>query len=347
MRSGDFKASYAEDIRVLQTNFIKICIGIFILFLITFVLIADKYFIYIINLAAIAIIGSLGLNLLTGFTGQISIGHAGFLAIGAYSSAILTSKCSFPFLLALPVAGAITTFAGLLVGIPSLRLKGLYLAITTFAFGFIVEHVANTWDSLTNGSQGMVVPPVEIFGVTFDTDRGLFFIVFPITAFAIIFARNLIRSKPGRAWIAIRDQDIAAQTIGINLLWYKLSSFAVSSFYAGIAGALFAHYLMYISPGHFELLVSVQYLAMIIVGGLGSILGSIFGAVFMILLPEFLKFLPDLLRDSYPVIVESFADINLILNGLIIILFILKEPKGLYGIWTDIKVYWRNWPYTY
>jgi branched-chain amino acid transport system permease protein len=347
MRSGDFKASYAEDMRILQTDFIKVCIGLFIVSLIAFVMIADKYFVYLINLAAIATIGSLGLNLLTGFTGQISIGHAGFLAIGAYSSAVLTSKCGFPFLLALPAAGAITTFAGLLVGIPSLRLKGLYLAITTFAFGFIVEHVANTWDSLTGGSQGMVVPPVEILGQSFDTDRGFFFIVFPITAFAIIFARNLIRSKPGRAWIAVRDQDIAAQTIGINLLWYKLSSFAVSSFYAGIAGALFAHYLMYISPGHFELLVSVQYLAMIIVGGLGSILGSIFGAVFMILLPEVLKFLPDLLRGTCPVIVERFADINLILYGLIIILFILKEPKGLYGIWTDIKVYWRNWPYTY
>ena len=347
MRSGDFKVSYAEDIRVLQTNFVKICIGIFILFLIGFVLIADNYFIYLINLAAIATIGALGLNLLTGFTGQISIGHAGFLAIGAYSSAIMTSKCSFPFLIALPVAGAITTVAGLLVGIPSLRLKGLYLAITTFAFGFIVEHVANSWSSLTNGSQGMVVPPVETFGVAFDTDRGFFFIVFPIAAFAIIFARNLIRSRPGRAWIAIRDQDIAAQAIGISLLWYKLSSFAVSSFYAGIAGALFAHYLMYIGPGHFELLVSVQYLAMIIVGGLGSVLGSIFGAVFMTLLPEILKFLPDLLRGSCPVIVERFADINLILYGLTIILFILKEPKGLYGIWNDVKVYWRNWPYTY
>jgi branched-chain amino acid transport system permease protein len=347
MRSGDFKVSYAEDIRVLQTNFVKICIGIFISVLIAFVLIADNYFIYLINLAAIATIGSLGLNLLTGVTGQISIGHAGFLAIGAYCSAILTSKCGFPFLVALPAAGAISTVAGLLVGIPSLRLKGLYLAITTFAFGFIVEHVANSWSSLTNGSQGMVVPPVEIFGVSFDTDRSFFFIVFPFTAFAIIFARNLIRSKPGRAWIAIRDQDIAAQAIGISLLWYKLSSFAVSSFYAGIAGALFGHYLMYIGPGHFELLVSVQYLAMIIVGGLGSVLGSVFGAIFMTLLPEILKFLPDLLRSSYPVIVERFADINLILYGLIIILFILKEPKGLYGIWNDIKVYWRNWPYTY
>ena len=346
MRSGDFKTSYAEDIALLQTTLIKVCIGIFVISLIGFVLIADKYSIYIINLSAIATIGSLGINLLTGFTGQISIGQAGFLAIGAYSSAILT-KSGFPFLVALPLAGLISTIAGLLVGIPSLKLKGLYLAITTFAFGFIVEHLANSWVSLTNGAQGMEVSPANIFGVNFDTDKRFFFLVFPITAFAIIFARNLVRSKPGRAWIAIRDRDIAAETIGIDLYWYKLSSFAVSSFYAGVAGGLIAHYIQYIGPTHFELLVSVQYLAMIIIGGLGSVLGSIFGAVFMTVLPEFLKILPDLLRSGYPMVAEKFADINLILYGLIIMLFVIIEPKGLNGIWNNVKIYWRMWPYTH
>jgi len=346
MRSGDFKTSYAEDIALFQTTFIKVCIGIFVIFLIGFVLIADKYTIYIINLCAIATIGSLGLNLLTGFTGQISVGHAGFLAIGAYSSAILT-KCGLPFLVALPLAGLISTIAGLLVGIPSLKLKGLYLAITTFAFGFIVEHLANSWVSLTNGAQGMVVIPANIFGANLDTDKSFFFLVFPLTAFAIVFARNLVRSKPGRAWIAVRDRDIAAETVGIDLFWYKLSSFAVSSFYAGIAGSLMAHYMQYIGPTHFELLVSIQYLAMIIIGGLGSIIGSIFGAIFMTILPEVLKLLPDLLRKSYPLVVERFADINLILYGLIIMLFVIIEPKGLNGIWNNIKVYWRMWPYSY
>jgi len=346
VRSGDFKTSYKEDISLLQTTFIKVCIGLFVISLIGFVLIADKYFVYIINLSAIATIGSLGINLLTGFTGQISVGQAGFLAIGAYSSAILT-KCGFPFLLALPLAGLISTIAGFLVGIPSLKLKRLYIAITTFAFGFIIEHLANSWVSLTNGAQGMVVSPANIFGINIDTDKEFFFLVFPLAVLATIFARNLVRSKPGRAWIAIRDRDIAAEAMGIDLYRYKLSSFAVSSFYAGVAGSLMAHYFQYIGPTHFELLISVQYLAMIIIGGLGSILGSIFGAVFMTALPELLKLLSDLFKGSFPIFGEKFADINMILYGLIIMLFVIIEPKGLNGIWNNVKVYWKMWPYTH
>ncbi len=346
MRSGDLKTSYSEDIALLETPFVKACIGLFVILLLGFVLVGDKYSIYIINLAAIATIGSLGLNLLTGFTGQIAVGHAGFLAIGAYSSAILTGH-GLPFLVALPLSGFISAGVGLLVGIPSLKLKGLYLAITTFAFGFIVEHLANSWDSLTGGAQGIAVNPASVFGICFDTDRSFFFLVFPLTVLAILFGSNLVRSKPGRAWIAIRDRDIAAETIGIDLYHYKLSSFAVSSFFGGIAGSLMAHYLQYIGPTHFSLLVSIQYLAMIVVGGLGSILGSIFGAVFMTILPELLKLLPDLLRHSCPALVDKFADINLILYGLIIMLFIIFEPGGLNAIWNRIKVYWRMWPYTH
>jgi len=346
MRSGDFKTSYREDIAILQTTFVKVCVVLFVIGLIGLILISDVYVIYIINLCAIATIGALGLNLLTGFTGQISVGHAGFLAIGAYSSAILV-EAGLPFLLALPAAGFIATLCGMLVGIPSLKLRGLYLAITTFAFGYIVEHVANSWVSLTNGANGMTVMPVSLFGMDFDTDKGFFFIVFPIAVLAVMYARNLIRSRPGRAWIAIRDRDIAAETMGIGLRWYKLSAFAVSSFYGGVAGALYAHYMQYIGPNHFELSLSVQYLAMIIVGGMGSILGSIFGAVFMTILPEILKYLPDLLKDSFPFLVERFADIHLILYGLIIMLFVIIEPKGLYGIWRNIKTYWQMWPYTH
>jgi len=346
MRSGDFKTSYREDIAILQTAFVKVCVVLFLIGLIALVLVSDVYFIYIINLCAIATVGALGLNLLTGFTGQISVGHAGFLAIGAYSSAKLV-EAGLPFLLALPAAGFIATFCGMLVGIPSLKLRGLYLAITTFAFGFIVEHVANSWVSLTNGANGMTVIPASLFGMTFETDKSFFFLVFPITVLAVIYARNLVRSKPGRAWIAIRDRDIAAETMGIDLRWYKLSAFAVSSFYGGVAGALYAHYMQYIGPNHFELYLSVQYLAMIIVGGMGTVLGSIFGAVFMTILPEILKYLPDLLRETFPLVVERFADINLILYGLIIMLFVIIEPKGLYGIWKNIKTYWQMWPYTH
>ncbi|HOP47104.1 MAG TPA: branched-chain amino acid ABC transporter permease [Desulfobacteraceae bacterium] len=344
MRSGDYHTTYKEEIAILQTSFVKVWVGLFIVALISFVSVADNYFIYIVNLCAIATIGSLGLNILTGLTGQISIGHAAFLAIGAYSSAILV-KNGFPLLLSLPISGFIATACGFVVGIPSLRLRGLYLAITTFAFGYIVEHVANMWVSLTNGANGMMVQPASILGVNFDTDRSFFFLVFPITILAVLFGRNMIRSKMGRAWVAIRDRDLAAETMGIGLSRYKLYAFAVSSFYAGIAGALYAHYMQFIGPTHFELYLSVQYLAMIIIGGLGSILGSIFGAVFMTILPELLKYLPDIFRESWPLIIERFADINLMLYGLIIMLFVIIEPKGLYGIWNNTKVYWRMWPY--
>lgn len=346
MRSGDYNTTYKEEISIFQTSFVKCCVGIFILTLVGFVLIADNYFVYIVNLCLIATIGALGLNILTGLTGQISIGHAAFLAIGAYSSAILV-KSGFPFLLALPLSGLIATVCGFVVGIPSLKLKGLYLAITTFAFGFIVEHVANMWVSLTNGANGMTVLPASIFGLSFDTDHMFFFLAFPITILAVIYARNLVRSRLGRAWIAIRDRDLAAETMGIDLCRYKLIAFALSSFYAGVAGALYAHYMQFIGPTHFELYLSVQYLAMIIIGGLGSVLGSIFGAIFMTVLPELLKYLPDLFRESCPVIVERFADINLMLYGTIIMLFVIIEPKGLFGIWNNTKVYWRMWPYTH
>ena len=346
MRSGDYHTTYDQEIAIFQTPFVKICVGIFMLALVGFVLVADSYFVYIVNLCLIAAIGALGLNILTGLTGQISIGHAAFLAIGAYSSALLV-KIGVPFLLALPLSGLIATVCGFVVGIPSLKLKGLYLAITTFAFGYIVEHVANMWVGLTNGANGMMVEPATVFGICFDTDHRFFFLVLPITILGVLYARNLVRSKLGRAWIAVRDRDLAAETMGIDLCRYKLSAFALSSFYAGVAGALYAHYIQFIGPTHFEIYLSVQYLAMIIIGGLGSILGSIFGAVFMTILPELLKYLPDLFRESCPLIVERFADINLMLYGIIIMFFVIIEPKGLYGIWNNTKIYWRMWPYTH
>ncbi len=347
MRSGDFKTSYREDFAILQTRFIKITIALFVAALCGYISLTDNsYLIYLVNISAIATIGALGLNVLTGLTGQISVGHAGFLAIGSYGSAIL-NNLGLPFCLSLPLGGAVAALAGLIVGLPSLKMKGLYLAITTFAFGFIVEHLANSWVGLTKGANGMEVMPPQILGYAFDDDRKFFFVVFPIACLAVIYTRNLLRSRPGRAWIAIRDRDLAAEGIGISLYHYKLSAFCVSSFLAGLAGGLYGHYMQYISPTNFEMFVSVQYLAMIIVGGMGSVLGSIFGAIFMTLVPELLKYLPDMLRDSYPLVVERFADVNLILFGLIIMLFVIIEPKGLYGIWQNIKTYWRMWPYTH
>ncbi len=351
MGSGYFNTNYRDEIKIFQTRFVKFWLGLFALFLVLFPYLADSYLIYLINISMISIIAALGLNILTGYTGQISLGHAAFLAIGAYTSGILTTKLGISFWFALPAAGFFAAFFGFLVGIPALRLKGLYLIMATMAFSFIIQHVLIRWDSLTSGLSGLSVPYPRIGSFVIDDDRRYYYLILVVTVIAVAFARNLFRTKVGRAFIAIRDQDVAAKVMGINLTKYKVLSFVISSFYAGIAGSLYAHYITNITPEHFSLMLSIEYIAMIIVGGMGSILGSIYGAPFIILLPEGLKILADFLSESFPlidrVVANSFFEIKNGAYGLIIILFLIFEPKGLYGRWQTIKTYWTTWPYTY
>lgn len=347
MINGNFKTNYEDEIKIFQTPFVKFWLVLLFIGLVIFPFVADRYIIYLINLCGIAIIGALGLNILTGYTGQISLGHAGFLAIGGYTSAILSTKFGIPFWLAMPLSGIMAALAGMIVAVPSLRLKGLYIAITTFAFGFIVDHVIIHWESLTNGPSGISAPRPSLGIFVFDSDKSYYFIIIGMVILATAFARNLFRGRVGRAFIAIRDRDIAAEIIGINLTKYKIQAFSISSFYAGIAGSLMAHYFDVITFENFTLMLSIQYLAMIIVGGVGSILGSIYGATFITLLPEVIRFLTDIFREEYPSLTTRFADLKSVTFGLIIILFLIFGPKGLYGMWRDIKVYWKNWPFTY
>ena len=351
MGSGYFNTNYRDEIKIFQTRFVRFCLALFAVFLALFPLIADSYITYLINISMIAIIAAMGLNILTGYTGQISLGHAAFIAIGAYTSGILTSTVGLTFWLALPAAGLVTAFFGMLVGIPALRLKGLYLIMATMAFSFIVEHVLVRWNSLTNGLSGMSVPYPSIGKFSIDDDTSYYYLLLIVTILAVAFAKNLFRTRPGRAFIAIRDQHVAAKVMGINLTKYKVLSFIISSFYAGIAGSLYAHYLTSITPEHFSLMLSIEYIAMIIVGGMGSILGAIYGALFITLLPEILKTVADMIAQNVPVIERvvalSFFEIKNAAYGLVIILFLIFEPKGIYGKWRDIKVYWTKWPYKY
>ncbi|MFH2011938.1 MAG: branched-chain amino acid ABC transporter permease [Pseudomonadota bacterium] len=347
MTSGNFKTSYAADMAIFQTTWIKVWMAILFVVVIIFPFWAGPYLTYVINLAAIAAIGALGINLLTGYTGQISIGHGAFIAIGAYSTAILHVDAGFPFWLALPTGALITAISGLIIGIPSLRLKGLYLVMSTFAFSFVVQYVIIKWESLTRGSTGMGVPSPEIFGYAIATDRAFYFLVMPILAVSVLFARNIIRTKVGRAWVAIRDRDISAEVMGVNLAKYKVMSFFISSFYAGITGGLYAYYITDISPEHFPLILSIDYLVMIIIGGMGSIIGSILGAMFVIMLPEGIRMIADLFGTTYPFLVDRFFDIKVMAFGLAIILFLMFEPNGLYGRWVKIKIYYKLWPYKY
>lgn len=347
MASGQYKTNYREDMKIFQTLFVKFWVWLLMLFLVVFPFVAGQYSLYIANLCGIAIIGALGLNILSGYTGQISLGHAAFIAIGAYASTILSVRWGLPFWVSFPIAGVISALSGLIIAIPCLRLRGLYLAIATFAFYFIVEYVIIHWNSLTNGTGGMAVPEPSFFGFDLDSDLKIYFLILFLTICAVAFARNLIRTEAGRAFIAIRDHDIAAEVIGIDITKYKILSFMVSSFYAGIAGSLYAVTLSFIGPEHFTFLMTIEYLAICLVGGVGTIVGTIYGAIFITMLPEGIRLLRDALSQDYPFLVTRMADLQASFYGLTIILFLIFEPTGLFGVWLRIKRYWKAWPYTY
>ena len=347
MRCGDFKETYIKDEEIFQSLFVKFCLGMFLLFLLVFPFAADAYMLYIANMIGFAVIGAVGLNLLTGFTGQISLGHAAFVGVGAYTSAILVTRLGFSFWLSIPFAGLVAALAGMIIGIPSLRVKGLYLCIATLAAQFIFEFIFIHWESMTKGITGINIPHPRIGSLEFITEKEFYWITLFFVVLGVGYARNLVRSRMGRAFVAIRDRDLSAEIIGINLFRYKLSAFAISSFYAGVAGALWVTFLKVVTPDHFPFILSIQYLAMIIVGGLGSVLGSIFGAVFITLTPELLNYLSEIVKMYAPGHEEIFVPMKEVIFGLLIVLFLIFEPRGLAEIWNRFKNFFRLWPFSY
>ena len=353
-QSGIFHESYKEDMAIFQTKFIKFWIAALFIFLIAFPWINAPFnkllntnTIYIMNLIGIYIIGAHGLNILTGFTGQISLGHGAFMGVGAYASAIFTLKAGLPFWIALPLAGLVTALVGMVFGIPSLRLKGLYLAIATMAAQFIIEYAMRNWTGLTGGSSGMVVEAPSIFGFAFDTDRRYYYLVYVFVIAATLYTKNVTRTRPGRAFVAIRDRYLAAEVIGVNVWFYRILAFGISSFMVGIAGSLWAHYVLVVNDEAFGIWLSVKYLAMIIIGGMGSVLGAIYGAVFMTLLPILLRIPEHALTKIYPGVFAIFQSLTEGVFGLIIILFLIFEPDGLAARWQTVKNYWKLWPFSY
>jgi len=347
MTSGNFKTTYKADMQIFQTTWIKVWMIFLFFALFTFPFVSSDYFLYNINRVGIAIIGALGLNILTGCTGIISLAHAALMGIGAYSSALLMNNMSMPFWIACPISAIIAMFIGLIVALPALRLKGFYVAIATMGFAFIIDFIILYWNSLTGGGAGMEVAKPTLGSFTFDSDQKFFFLIFSFVFLGVIFARNLFRTKIGRALVAIRDKDISAEVIGVSLVKYKIIAFLICSCYTGVSGSLYAHYIGYINPDHFSFMISIEYVAMIVVGGLGTIIGSIYGAAFMTLLPEGIRIITEPLGKTYPYINSIFGDLKAIVFGLIIIVTLLFEPDGLYGIWNKIKRYWKAWPFTY
>lgn len=347
MECGNYKTAYSKDMELFRGPRIKSRMLFLVLFFLLLPLIASDYITGLLTLCAIASIGAIGLNILTGYTGLISIGVGSFLAVGGYTSAILTSSLGLSFWIALPFAGIVTAIVGGLFGIPSLRMKGLYLAIATLAAQVIILFVISRWKSLTGGTSGMVLSRPAIGEFSFSSTSSYYYLCVVILILTAMYATNLIRTRTGRAFLAVRDRDVAAQIMGINLFKYKVLSFMISSFFVGIAGALLGHYTMIVSPEFYSTHVSIEYLAMILVGGLGSVLGSILGAVLITLLPVALNLLINFLTEFMPDLSHMLAAFNEFVFGAVIILFLIFEPKGLANIWTNIKNYFRLWPFSH
>ena len=347
MNSGIFHSTYKADMGLRHTHLEKARWVILAVFLLAFPFTANRYYLTLANQIGIATIGAIGLNILVGYTGQISLGQGGFMAVGAYTAAILTINLGMPWWASTLIACLFTALVGALFGIPSLRLKGLYLAIATLASQEIILWVVTHWDAVTGGVDALVVPAPMLFGINMSSDFNFYWLVWILAGLTALLTTNLFRTHFGRAFIAIRDQDIAAEVMGINLFKYKLLSFAVSSFFVGMAGALTAHYRSIVTWERFTIDVSVLYLAMIIIGGLGSVRGSFYGATFMTLLPAILSNVGRSLKSSFPIVDSILPFIQQAAFGLVIILFLVFEPEGLNKMWKNIKDYFRLWPFSY
>ncbi|MEV0716843.1 branched-chain amino acid ABC transporter permease [Asanoa sp. NPDC050611] len=357
--------SYPREMSLFPTTTRKVAFGVLLAVtaLLPFVL-ADAE-LQLLATCCIAAIGAIGLGLVTGYAGQVSLGHAFFLGIGAYTASVISGDPDgrtvglgvTNLLVWLPAAGLVAGLFGVIVAPLATRLRGLYLAIVTLGLVFIGQHIFNEWSSVTGGvGVGRPAPTLEVFGWSLSTttasatrDQKLFWLMAGLLLVFALAARNLARSRVGRAFTAIRDRDIAAGVIGVNLARYKTIAFAVSSFYAGCAGALLFTVTGFIEPSSFSLLLSVQYIAMVLIGGAGTISGAIAGAFFITLLPRIIRelqtFLPFISTDANEV--PNVLQVESILYGVLIIVFLIFEPRGLFGLWVRARNYWKSWPFSY
>ena len=344
---GTRNYGYATDMAILRTKTHWALFILFLAFLFTLPLYLANRWLGVANLIGITLIAAAGLNVLIGYCGQLSIGHAGFIAVGAYTAAVLTNRFELPFLVGLICAGLAAGTIGLIFGIPSVRVKGFYLAITTIAAQFIIIWVINHW-GITGGFTGIKVPYASIGGFEFRSEASQFYLIMGIAVLCTFFVTNLARTRVGRAFIAIRDNDLAAEVMGINLFFYKLLAFFIGCFLAGIAGSLLAHWVGFMNAEQFTLTESILYIGMIIIGGLGTTLGPIFGVIFIRLLQYGLLFLTPEIEKAIPALPAGFATgIAPMLFGLIIILFLVLEPRGLAHRWMLFKSAYRLWPFSY
>jgi branched-chain amino acid transport system permease protein len=348
--TGIYHTSYRAELRLRHTRAEQVRLAGIFVFLLLLPFMVDTYWLGVVNTILIGVVGALGLNILVGFTGQISLGQGGFLAVGAYTTAVFNEKAGLGVVPSVVIAVLLTAAVGAFFGLPALRLKGLYLAIATLASQQIIVFVVRRWSWLTDGKGYVDVARLEIG--PFKVERLLFewqwyWILVVIAVLSVFAARNLFRSSLGRSFMAVRDQDIAAQAMGINLTRTKVTAFALSSAFVGLAGALTAHYSETVSFERFTLDISILFLAMILVGGLGSVAGTVYGATAILLLSPLLTELSGRLKGSLPFLSEQLPAIRNALFGLVIIVFLLVEPRGLDRFWQRVKDYVRLWPFRY
>ncbi|GAB1383296.1 MAG TPA: branched-chain amino acid ABC transporter permease [Ottowia sp.] len=335
-----FKTSYEQDIRLAKHGGHLFWYGLLAVGLVLAPWLLPEYWLAQLTFVLIYAIAGLGLMLLAGFTGQFSLGHAAFLGVGAYAQAILTNA-GWPFPLAMVCAALLAAAVGVVVGLPALRVKGIYLGIATLAFGFIVEEVLARWESLTGGNAGLMAGPPALFGWTIDSNAGFYAICLVTAVLATLGTLNLLRTPTGRAFIAIRDSEISAQSMGIHLARYKTLAFALSAALAGLAGALYAHKLQFLSPDQFNILQSIDLLLLVVIGGLGSVHGAFLGAIFLIAMPQLIS----LGKDYLPEAIGQAPGLQAVVYGAVLIAFVLFEPMGLYGRWLKVRTWLQLFPF--
>ncbi|MGP1397833.1 MAG: branched-chain amino acid ABC transporter permease [Inquilinaceae bacterium] len=358
--AGDFRTTYRADTTIFDDAFSRNAVILFIAVLAVLPLptilglgfdLLDGYWMNLLVTIGFLGIAALGLNILVGFTGQISIGHAVFFGFGAFASVWLNRTFGIPVFFCIPLAGVMTALVGLVFGLPAARIRGLYLAIATLAAQFILEDFFARAGWFTGGVAGSLAAPLSIFGHEIFSAHEYFYVVLAYTVIMYLLATNLMRTRDGRALVAVRDHYLSAEIMGVNLTKYRVLSFGISSFYAGIGGALYGHYLGFVSVEAFTILFSIQFLGMIIIGGLGSIMGTLMGVTFMVLLPEAMDGLARALAGGW---IDRALNLQSGVNfmkemaiGLAIILFLMFEPDGLAHRWRQIKAYWKLYPFSY
>ncbi|MEZ5661825.1 MAG: branched-chain amino acid ABC transporter permease [Burkholderiaceae bacterium] len=334
-----FKTRYEQDLGIWRDWQQAIWYWLLIALLLLAPLFTEVYYLTQLSFIYIYAIVGFGLMLLSGFTGQISMGHAAFLAIGAYAEAILQAH-GWPFIASAPIAMLLAGAAGIVIGLPALRLTGIYLAIATLAFGFIVEEGLARFEGLTGGNSGMMVMSLNIFGADTEWELTLYYLALVCVLLVGFGIHNLLRGPSGRAFVAIRDSEVSAQSMGVNLAFYKTLSFAISAAVTGLAGALYAHQIVFLSPEQFTLFVSIEFLMMVVIGGLGALHGAVFGAIFVVGLPELIAGLKDYLPSG----LTEQPGLKATLFGMVLVLVVLYEPLGIYGRWVKFRTFFSLFP---